>query len=88
MKADVVLVAIGRRPYTEGLGLETRRRHDRQPRPHRGRRPLRDALPGIFAIGDVIQGPMLAHKAEDEGVCVVEQIAGQRPHVDYARSRR
>ena len=83
MKADVVLVAVGRRPYTEGLGLET---VNLTPDNH-GRIEVDDqfatAAQGIYAIGDLIRGPMLAHKAEDEGVCVAEHLAGQRPHIDY-----
>jgi len=82
LDADVVLVAIGRRPYTENLGLEA----------------LGVAMdhgvvvvdshfatnvPGVFAIGDVIRGPMLAHKAEDEGVAIAEMLAGQAGHVNY-----
>jgi dihydrolipoamide dehydrogenase len=83
MKADVVLVAIGRRPYTEGLGLDTvDLTTDNQGRIEVDRR-FATAVPGIYAIGDVIKGPMLAHKAEDEGVCVAEHLAGQRPHIDY-----
>ena len=83
MKADVVLVAIGRRPYTEGLGLaEAGIALD-----ERGRVKV-DAhyaasVPGIYAIGDVIAGPMLAHKAEEEGVACAERIAGQAGHVNY-----
>jgi dihydrolipoamide dehydrogenase len=83
MKADVVLVAIGRRPFTEGLGLET---VGLKPDNH-GRievdRHFATGADGVYAIGDVIRGPMLAHKAEDEGVCVAEQLAGQKPHIDY-----
>jgi dihydrolipoamide dehydrogenase len=83
LKADVVLVAIGRRPYTEGLGLEAvGLKTD-----NRGRIEVdgnfATGAEGIYAIGDVIRGPMLAHKAEDEGVCVAEHLAGQRPHIDY-----
>jgi dihydrolipoamide dehydrogenase len=83
MKADVVLVAVGRRPYTEGLGLEsvdlTTDNHGRiEVDGH-----YASSAPGIYAIGDVIKGPMLAHKAEDEGVCVAEVLAGQSPHLDY-----
>jgi dihydrolipoamide dehydrogenase len=83
VEADVVLVAIGRRPYTDGLGLEAAGvRMD-----PRGRveidRNWRTSAPGIYAIGDVVDGPMLAHKAEDEGVAVAELIAGQHPHVNY-----
>jgi dihydrolipoamide dehydrogenase len=83
VEADTVLVAIGRRPYTEGLGLaDVGVRID-----NRGRVEVDDAfrtsVPGIFAIGDVIRGPMLAHKAEEEGTVCVEALAGQRPHIDY-----
>ena len=83
LKADVVLLAIGRRPYVEGLGLvEAGVALD-----ERGRVKT-DAhfatnVPGIWAIGDVIVGPMLAHKAEEEGVALAEQLAGQQPHVNY-----
>jgi dihydrolipoamide dehydrogenase len=83
MKADVVLVAVGRRPYTDGLGLETAGLKT----DNRGRIEVdgnfATSAEGIYAIGDVIRGPMLAHKAEDEGVCVAEHLAGQRPHIDY-----
>lgn len=83
IEADVVLVAIGRVPFTEGLGLtEAGVALD-----ERGRVKT-DAhfatnVPGIYAIGDVIAGPMLAHKAEDEGVAVAEILAGQAGHVNY-----
>jgi len=79
----VVLVAIGRAPYTEGLGLAAVgvKRDDR------GRvivdGSYQTSVPGIYAIGDVIAGPMLAHKAEDEGVAVAELLAGQAGHVNY-----
>ena len=80
---DTVLVAIGRRPYTEGLGLENVGvRLD-----NRGRVETdghwRTNVEGVWAIGDVIAGPMLAHKAEEEGSCVAELLAGQKPHIDY-----
>jgi len=83
LDADVVLVSIGRRPFTEGLGLEeigvaTDRRGFIQVDEH-----FRTSVDGIYAIGDVIPGPMLAHKAEDEGVVVVEIMAGQPGHIDY-----
>ena len=83
LEADVVLVAIGRRPYTEGLGLES----VGVALDPRGR-IVTDGhyatnVPGIYAIGDVIAGPMLAHKAEDEGVAVAEILAGQAGHVNY-----
>ncbi|MGH6621246.1 MAG: dihydrolipoyl dehydrogenase, partial [Alphaproteobacteria bacterium] len=83
IEADVVLVAVGRVPYTEGLGLDTAGvKTD-----NRGR-VIVDAhyatnVAGIYAIGDVIAGPMLAHKAEDEGVAAAEIIAGQAGHVNY-----
>jgi dihydrolipoamide dehydrogenase len=80
--ADVLLVSVGRRPYTEGLGLEAL-----GVKTERGQVVV-DAhfatnVPGIYAIGDVIRGPMLAHKAEDEGVAVAELLAGQAGHVNY-----
>ena len=83
LDADVVLVAIGRRPFTDGLGLdEAGIKHD-----DRGYILVDDhyqtAVQGIFAIGDVIAGPMLAHKAEDEGIAVAEILAGQAGHVNY-----
>ncbi|HEY5081919.1 MAG TPA: dihydrolipoyl dehydrogenase [Bauldia sp.] len=83
LEADVVLVAIGRRAYTEGLGLEA----VGIVLDERGRVSV-DAhfqtnVSGIYAIGDAIRGPMLAHKAEDEGVAVAEIVAGQAGHVDY-----
>ena len=83
IETDVVLVAIGRRPYTEGLGLK----EAGVALDDRGRIAV-DAhfqtnVPGIYAIGDVIAGPMLAHKAEDEGVAVAEIVAGQAGHVNY-----
>ena len=83
LNADIVLLAIGRRAYTEGLGLaEVGVAKDANGR------VTTDAhfatnLHGIWAIGDVIAGPMLAHKAEDEGVAVAERIAGQAGHVNY-----
>jgi dihydrolipoamide dehydrogenase len=83
MKVDVVLVAIGRRPFTEGLGLKEAGVEVGE----RGFIPV-DAdyqtnVDGIYAIGDVIGGAMLAHKAEDEGVVCVEIMAGQTGHIDY-----
>jgi len=80
---DVVLVSIGRRPYTDGLGLDT----VGVELDDRGRVKV-DAhyatnVPGIYAIGDVIAGPMLAHKGEEEGVAVAEILAGQAGHVNY-----
>jgi dihydrolipoamide dehydrogenase len=83
IEADVVLVAIGRVPYTEGLGLKEAgvaldNRGRVQIDPH-----FATTVKGIYAIGDVVAGPMLAHKAEDEGVAVAEIIAGQAGHVNY-----
>jgi dihydrolipoamide dehydrogenase len=80
---DVVLVAIGRVPYTDGLGLD----EAGVKRDERGRIVVdhyyATTVPGIWAIGDVIAGPMLAHKAEDEGVAVAEILVGQAGHVNY-----
>ena len=83
LDADVVLVAVGRVPYTEGLGLEAAGvKLD-----NRGRIEVDNhyatSAPGIYAIGDVIKGPMLAHKAEDEGIALAEILAGQAGHVNY-----
>jgi dihydrolipoamide dehydrogenase len=83
LEADVVLVAVGRVPYTEGLGLkETGVALDDEGRVHVDAH-FQTNVPGIYAIGDVIAGPMLAHKAEDEGVAVAEILAGQAGHVNY-----
>jgi dihydrolipoamide dehydrogenase len=83
IEADVVLVAIGRIPYTDGLGLpEAGITVDNKKRIVVDDR-YQTSVPGIYAIGDVITGPMLAHKAEDEGVAVAEIIAGQAGHVNY-----
>lgn len=83
IEADAVLVSIGRRPHTEGLGLEGVgvALDDRQRIQTDGH--WRTSVPGIYAIGDVIVGPMLAHKAEEEGVAVAEMLAGQSGHVNY-----
>jgi dihydrolipoamide dehydrogenase len=83
IEADIVLVAIGRVPYSKGLGLaEAGVALD-----NRGRvivdEHYETNVPGIYAIGDVIAGPMLAHKAEDEGVALAEILAGQAGHVNY-----
>lgn len=83
LKADVVLVAIGRKPYTEGLGLEgVGVQLDDKGRVATDKHYATNVT-GIYAIGDVIAGPMLAHKAEDEGVAVAEILAGQSGHVNY-----
>jgi dihydrolipoamide dehydrogenase len=81
--ADVVLVAVGRVPYTQGLGLEAAGiAIDNSKRVLVDRR-YQTSVPGIYAVGDVIAGPMLAHKAEEEGVAVAEILAGQAGHVNY-----
>jgi dihydrolipoamide dehydrogenase len=83
IEADVLLVCIGRRPYTEGLGLEALGvKTDELGRVEVDGR-FQSAVPGIHAIGDCIQGPMLAHKAEEDGIACVEMLAGQSGHVDY-----
>ena len=83
VEADVVLVATGRRPFTDaqglakaGIVLDKAGRIDVDDH-------FRTSIPGVYAIGDVIRGPMLAHKAEDEGVAVAEMLAGQAGHVNY-----
>jgi dihydrolipoamide dehydrogenase len=82
LAADVVLVAVGRRPFIEGLGLDAL-----GVALDRGRVVIDDRfatnVAGIYAIGDVVRGPMLAHKAEDEGIAVAEILAGQHGHVNY-----
>ena len=82
IEADIVLVAIGRRPNTDGLGLEAV-----GVAVERGRVTIDNHfatnVPGIYAIGDVVRGPMLAHKAEDEGVAMAEILAGKAGHVNY-----
>jgi dihydrolipoamide dehydrogenase len=83
LSADVVLLAIGRRPYTEGLGLaEAGVELDERGRVKTDHH-FATNVPGIYAIGDVIAGPMLAHKAEDEGIAIAEILAGQAGHVNY-----
>jgi dihydrolipoamide dehydrogenase len=83
IEADVVLVATGRRAYADGLGLkEAGVEVDERGRVKTDGH-LQTNVPGIWAIGDVVAGPMLAHKAEDEGVAVAERIAGQAGHVNY-----
>lgn len=82
-KGDYCLVSVGRRAYTDGLGLENVGIKVNE----RGQVEINDHLqtnvPNIYAIGDVVKGAMLAHKAEEEGVVVAELIAGQKPHIDY-----
>tara|TARA_R110002051_G_scaffold3894_1_gene20732 strand:- start:4061 stop:5467 length:1407 start_codon:yes stop_codon:yes gene_type:complete len=82
LKGDVVLVAIGRRPYTEGLGLETVG-IEPDKRGVIGNDHFRTGKDGVWVIGDVTTGPMLAHKAEEDAVAVIELIAGKAGHVDY-----
>src|SRR5690606_31486712 len=84
IEGDYCIVAVGRTAYTEGLGLE----NIGITLEERGRKiPVNEHLEtpvaGVFAIGDVVKGAMLAHKAEDEGIFVAEYIAGQKPHIDY-----
>ncbi|XP_063227616.1 dihydrolipoyl dehydrogenase, mitochondrial isoform X2 [Bacillus rossius redtenbacheri] len=83
LDCDVLLVCVGRRPYTQNLGLE----EIGIERDEKGRIPVNSrfqtVIPNIFAIGDCIHGPMLAHKAEDEGIVCVEGIAGGPVHIDY-----
>jgi len=82
-KGDYVLVSVGRKPYTEGLGLE----HVNIKVSERGQietnEHLQTNVSNIYAIGDVVKGAMLAHKAEEEGTMVAELIAGQKPHINY-----
>jgi dihydrolipoamide dehydrogenase len=82
LRGDYCLVSIGRKPYTEGLGLDKVGIET-----ERGQIPvdehLRTKFDNIYAIGDVVRGAMLAHKAEEEGVMVAEQLAGQKPHINY-----
>jgi len=83
LECDKLIVSVGRTPNAEQLNLETIGLQIDE----RGFIPVNDhcatAAPGVYAIGDVVRGPMLAHKAEDEGVMVAELIAGQKPHLDY-----
>ena len=82
-EGDYCLVAVGRKPFTDGLGLE----NAGVKMGERGMIEVDDHLqtnvPGIYAIGDVVRGPMLAHKAEEEGVFVAELMAGEKPHLNY-----
>ena len=84
VEADTVLLATGRRPFVDGLGLDALGIEMTQ----RGQIAVNDhwetSVKGIYAIGDVIEGPMLAHKAEDEGMAAAEQIAGKHGHVNYS----
>lgn len=82
-KAEYCLVAVGRKPYTEGLGLDNVGIETND----KGQVPVNDHLQtsvdNIYAIGDVVRGAMLAHKAEEEGILVAEHLAGQKPHINY-----
>lgn len=80
---DYVLVAVGRKPYTEGLGLEKAGIELDERGRVKVNEHLQTNVSNIYAIGDVIQGAMLAHKASEEGVLVAEQLAGQKPHINY-----
>ena len=83
IKGDYCLVAVGRSPYTAGLGLETIGITLDERKRIAVNDHLETSVPGIFAIGDVVKGAMLAHKAEEEGALVAEYIAGQKPHINY-----
>src|SRR5438552_6002042 len=84
LQGDKVLVAVGRRPFTSGLGLQEAgvALEERTGRVVVNER-FETNVPGVYAIGDLIAGPMLAHKAQEEGVAVAELLAGQKPHVNY-----
>jgi dihydrolipoamide dehydrogenase len=81
--AEKVLVAVGRRPYTDGLGLDRAGVALDEKKRVRVDAQLRTGVPGIWAIGDVVAGPMLAHKAEEDGAAVAEWIAGKAGHIDW-----
>ena len=81
--ADVVLLATGRRPYTEGLGLDSLGVEMSERGQIKVGKDWQTNVKGIYAIGDCIDGPMLAHKAEDEGMAAAEQVAGKHGHVNY-----
>jgi dihydrolipoamide dehydrogenase len=83
MDADTVLVATGRRPFTDGLGLDALGVEMSDRGQIKTDAHYKTNIDGIFAIGDCIDGPMLAHKAEDEGLACAEGLAGQKPHVNY-----
>lgn len=83
LTGDYCLVSVGRRPYTDGLNLEAAGLSTNQKGQIEVNNHLQTSVPNIYAIGDVIRGAMLAHKAEEEGVFVAETIAGQKPHINY-----
>ncbi len=82
-KGDYCLVAVGRRPYTDGLNAEAAGVKLNERGQVEVTNNLQTSTPNIYAIGDVVKGAMLAHKAEEEGVFVAETLAGQKPHIDY-----
>src|SRR5438067_6981662 len=83
-EGDRVLVAVGRRPYTAGLGLdEAGVKYDPKTRQVPVDESFRTNVPGVYAIGDIVAGPMLAHKASEEGVVCVERMIGMKPHINY-----
>lgn len=83
LEGDYCLVSVGRRPYTDNLGLENAGVQVDERGMISTDDHLKTNVPGIYAIGDVVKGAMLAHKAEEEGVFVAEQLAGQIPHINY-----
>jgi len=83
LEGDYVLMSIGRRPYTDGLALENVGIETDERGRIKVNQNLQSSVSHIYAIGDVVDGPMLAHKAEEEGVFVAEHMAGQIPHIDY-----
>ncbi len=83
LKVDKLIVSVGRKPNTEGLGAEAVGLQCDARGFIQVDAECRTNLPGVWAVGDVVRGPMLAHKAEEEGVAVAERIAGQKPHVDF-----
>ncbi|HEY9221391.1 MAG TPA: dihydrolipoyl dehydrogenase [Lutibacter sp.] len=82
-KGDYTLISVGRKPYTDGLGLETIGIKVNEKGQIETNEQLQTNVKNIYAIGDVVKGAMLAHKAEEEGTMVAELIAGQKPHIDY-----
>ena len=82
-EGDYCLVSVGRKPYTEGLNAEAAGVQLNERGQIVVNEQLQTTTPSIYAIGDVVQGAMLAHKAEEEGVAVAEMLAGQKPHIDY-----
>jgi dihydrolipoamide dehydrogenase len=83
LETDIVLVAVGRRPYTDGLGLDKAGVALDENGRVKTDAHFATNVPGVYAIGDAIAGPMLAHKAEDEGTVLAEMLAGQSGHIDY-----